>query len=403
MQGLMLGVEKEAEVEDNRSPLERFRRPPKKPLSVTDIVSPAWCELQYWYSLTKYGKIKRTPAMKQGSRVHQDLEAQVYDVVPVAVETREDVWGLRIWNVVQGLRTLRATGLTRELEIWGILDGEVINGVIDELSYICPDPDLELGLEASKQDPVADRPPNQLSIEDFFVQRSAGINATLTNAAPPPKIYLTDIKTRTANTLPRGAALKTVQLQLQLYHHLLSALAHGTVPRSAIFSRYGLDSTAPFSTAMTDALTALESTSTDNTPSSTATPSASRPEPHQPNTLISLWDLMQAEFAQTLCAGPASSPSATTLSPLLRAEFRAQADGAVLGSRVFVADDEALARYVGEALRWWRGERAPRGVDVEDAFKCRVCEFAEGCEWRVGKVEEAVRRSRMRWRKKATE
>ncbi|KAG9858556.1 hypothetical protein KCU63_g7144, partial [Aureobasidium melanogenum] len=68
---------------DTRSPIERFRTPPKKPLSVTDIISPAWCELQYWYSLTKYGRVRRTAAMKQGSSVHKVLEEQAATVLPV--------------------------------------------------------------------------------------------------------------------------------------------------------------------------------------------------------------------------------------------------------------------------------------------------------------------------------
>ena len=351
-----------------------------KPLSVTDIVSPAWCELQYWYSLTKYGKIKRTPAMKQGSRVHRDLEAQVHDIVPIEVETREDAFGLRIWNVIQGLRTLRTTGLTRELEVWGVLDGEVINGVIDELSYTCPDPDFEKALEASREDPAASRPPNQLSIKDFFAQRSSSSTSAPANSAPPPKIYLTDIKTRTTNTLPQGAALKTVRLQLQLYHHLLRALAAGTVPGEAIFSRYQLDSAAPLSASVAAALTALESASTPSPPPT----SASSPSP--PTTLSTLWATLAAELAAT------PAPSA-----VLHASFRAQADGTPLGSAVFAADEAALGAHVARALAWWRGTRPPRGVDVEDAFKCRACEFAEGCAWRAGKVREAVRRSRARW------
>ena len=57
-------------VPDLRSPLERFRTKPKKALSVTDLISPSWCELQYWYALTKCGKKRRTPAMRQGSKVH---------------------------------------------------------------------------------------------------------------------------------------------------------------------------------------------------------------------------------------------------------------------------------------------------------------------------------------------
>ncbi len=125
-------------VPDTRSPLERFRTAPKKPLSVTDLISPSWCELQYWYTLTKHGRKKRTPAMKQGTVVHKSLEDQVHKTVPITIQSKEDAWGLRIWNTIQGLRTLRDRGMTRELEIWGVVDGQVISGVIDELSYLAP-------------------------------------------------------------------------------------------------------------------------------------------------------------------------------------------------------------------------------------------------------------------------
>ncbi|KAL8946595.1 MAG: hypothetical protein Q9222_007031, partial [Ikaeria aurantiellina] len=155
---------------DLRSPLERFRTKPKKTLSVTDLVSPSWCELQYWYTLTKHGKKKRTPAMRQGSAVHKTLEEEVHRTVAIDIQTREDAWGLRIWNVIQGLRTLRETGMTRELEVWGVFDGLVVNGVIDELSYTCPDRELE----ASELDstslplPPPTLPADQKSLTDFL-------------------------------------------------------------------------------------------------------------------------------------------------------------------------------------------------------------------------------------------
>jgi hypothetical protein len=81
--------------------------------------------------------------MKQGTKIHKAREDEVHRTVPVDVATREDKWGLRIWNVIQGLRTLKDTGRTRELEIWGIIGGEIVNGIVDELSYDCPDPKLE--------------------------------------------------------------------------------------------------------------------------------------------------------------------------------------------------------------------------------------------------------------------
>jgi len=110
---------------------------------VTDLVSPAWCEQQYWYSLTRFGRVRRTKAMKQGSSVHKVLEEQVHKEVTIDVQTREDMFGLRIWNVIQGLRTLRATGMTREMEVWGVLNGEVVNGIIDEINTVCPDEEAE--------------------------------------------------------------------------------------------------------------------------------------------------------------------------------------------------------------------------------------------------------------------
>ncbi|KAL9110805.1 MAG: hypothetical protein Q9187_008004, partial [Circinaria calcarea] len=81
--------------------------------------------------------------MRQGSAVHKTLEEQVHQTVPIETRTKEDGWGLRVWNIIQGLKTLRETGMTRELEVWGVVGGQVINGVIDELSYICPDRELE--------------------------------------------------------------------------------------------------------------------------------------------------------------------------------------------------------------------------------------------------------------------
>ena len=396
----MLEVEKEDEILDTRSPLERFRKPPQKPLSVTDIVSPAWCELQYWYTLTKYGMKKQTPAMKQGTRVHQELEAQVHDIVLVEVETREDVWGLRIWNVIQGLRTLRATGLTRELEIWGVIEGEVVNGIIDEISYTCPDPDLETALEESKAYPNSQRPPNQLSITDFYAKSRNGPNPWLSSPHSVRKVYITDIKTRNSKTLPQGSSVRPTLMQLMLYHRLLTNLASGTVDSKAIFSRYNLDPAIPFSNTFKNEIASLEQNfapSTDSdadyVPLSSTTDALSELQLH--DSLAALWDMMIQEFSRTI-------PTSHGVSSILRAEFRSQQDGTVLGNRCFTMDEKILEAYVNNEMKWWRGEREAKGVEVEEAYKCRVCEFAEDCEWRRGKIEEAVEKARLRRKSKST-
>jgi exonuclease V len=78
------------------------------------------------------------------------------------------------------------------------------------------------------------------------------------------------------------------------------------------------------------------------------------------------------------------------------AEYRSGGTGALIGKKAFVHDDAVLDDYANDEIRWWRGERATKGVEIEDASKCRICEFAEGCSWRQEKLEEATKKARLR-------
>ncbi|KIW05532.1 uncharacterized protein PV09_03412 [Verruconis gallopava] len=377
--------------EDQQSPIQRFRTSPNKPLSVTDIVSPAWCELQYWFSLTKFGKIKRTPAMKQGTKVHKELENQVHTYVEIDVETKEDRYGLRIWNTIQGLRTLRATGLTRELEIWGIVEGEVVNGVIDELSYDCPDPELEASLELSHQSSA--RVPNERKAQGpFRTSHQEHFDIWLDGPRPLHKIYVTDIKTRSSKYIPKGTALRGVQMQLMLYHRLLTDLASNLVPADTVFARYGLDPRKSFTKSFINNIAELEHDmisvcNTGNHDPLSSTTKQRFFELAQYDSLTSLWSLMITEMQLTI-------PNPETISCVLQAEFRQVNNGKVMGSHCFVFDSLVLDRYISKTLDWWKGRRNARGVDIEEAYKCQVCEFAEVCYWRKEKVEEGIKRHR---------
>ncbi|KUJ16948.1 uncharacterized protein LY89DRAFT_646003 [Mollisia scopiformis] len=386
---------------DARSPLERFRTQPKKALSVTDLVSPAWCELQYWYTLTKHGRKRQTAAMREGSRVHKVLEEQVHTTVHVNIETKEDAWGLRIWNVIQGLKTLRDTGQTRELEIWGTVDGLVVNGVIDELSYVCPDAELEESVENSKKQ---DEPPaDQTTIADFF--KAAG--SSILEATRPKrrsqskKVYICDVKTRGVKSIPSAAAFKPTRIQLMLYHRLLSLLATNNVDVSILASRYNLDASKTFSDSFIAQVGSLNEEFFSAQTSPAQSQESSQPSSSQDsmtvllehNNLSALWSLMIAEFQLTLPDG------ASSLGGVLKAEYRSRNDGEVVGSKTFLMDEEELTRYVEREMQWWKGEREPVGVVVEEAFKCRSCDFADGCEWRLKKVEEAREKVRMRRRR----
>ena len=372
---------------------------PKKPLSVTDIVSPAWCELQYWYTLTKHGKKRRTPAMKQGSKVHRQLEEQVHQIVPVTVQTREDGWGLKIWNVIQGLRTLRMTGLTRELEVWGLVDGQVVNGIIDELSYRAPWSEDEDApsihyFTMQKQDPS-----NQMTLDEFF-KNARPIHSNQSTSAVSArwrKVFLTDVKTRSTHVLPKGASLLPTFYQLMMYHRLLTALATNQVSADTVFKRYNLDSHSPFSDAFIAEIGGLDFSSSQESniiePHSQGMNDDTLTELLAHNNLTSLWSLMILEFEKSIPTG--------SVNEILTAEFRSQNDGALLGRKHFQMDDRTMNQYLSSGMKWWKGEREARGVEIEDAFKCRICEFADNCTWRKAKAEESMERHRARTRKRS--
>ena len=389
---------------DIRTPLKRFRTKPQKALSVTDLVSPSWCELQYWYTLTKHGKKRRTQAMRQGSVVHKKLEDEVHHTVRIDIQTKEDAWGLRIWNIIQGLKTLHETGMTRELEVWGVVDGQVINGVIDELSYICPDHELEEAATVSilngKEKKVS-LAPDQSSITSFLQPNgsqnsSQGVVKYLRNMRKKTsKVYLTDVKTRGVKTIPKGASFRPTLMQLMLYHMLLSDLATDKVDADVVFDRYGLDSYATFSDSFIAHLDSLNETYYDAPSDSSQVHGAPDSTPDtihilNYNSPRLLWSLMIQEFRLTMPAGTNS------LGNVLKVEYRDQGDGTILGIKTFLYDRTVIQEYVEDELRWWKGEREAQGVSMEEAYKCRSCEFAEECTWRAAKVEEATELHRRR-------
>lgn len=374
------------------SPLLRFRSYPKKPFSVSDLVAGAWCELQYYYTLTRLpgGKKTRTAAMKGGTKVHQTLEDEIYTTVTIEITKKEDAFGLKLWNLIQGLRTLRDTGMTRELEVWGLVDGHVVNGVIDHLSYDNPNPDSGDGVPSSQGGgEPSEGDPQEQKITTFFPSSSQPKNR---------KIFITDVKTRASRHIPSGAALRPTKIQLFLYHRFLSEMAARRLDFLQVIRRYGLEPDEPFSDTFVAQIGSLHDEIFDDAvDDSAAAPSSpdTDPAPAAPDliryrTLRQLTTLLESELRLTFPDG------ADSLGSLVAVEYRRRARrtaggvedpddceaGALLGSNVMSVDAAALDSYLRGALEWWEGRRPPDGVVVEEAYKCRSCEFADDCEWR---------------------
>ena len=385
--------------------------------------------------------------MKQGTAIHKALEDEVHTTVPVDITTNEDKWGLRIWNIIQGLRTLRDTGRTRELEVWGMVGGEIVNGIVDELSYHCPDPKLEGEIDeryANAQRAKDALPEYQTTITDYLLSSAGGGSHENSETGiksqqamhPPPMpgkqkeqlVYITDIKTRSVKGLPAGASIRPTVMQLHLYHHMVENVARNNFPLQALADRYNLDTNSTFSDSFIVQVGSLNQeffdTVTEQLGASEDKVMASQIASSQDSTdlllrhnnLSSLWNFMIQQFQQTFLLNPKFSvPStpfstpqsihdmptpSTRLSPILTVTYLSSKTSELLGSKSILFDASLLKDYLEDNLSWWKGEREARGVELQEAWKCRSCDFRDDCSWiherDAAAVAEATARKRAR-------
>ncbi|KAK0198733.1 exonuclease V [Armillaria mellea] len=254
--------------EDERSMYTRFRLYQR--LSVSDLVGPAWCEVQFEYGLlqkrsrplehrptsfvSRNGKemsVKKDVAavndevQKRGTFVHKKLELELNpEKVYVQPTTDEEYWGLRIVNMLLSIHTLLAEGCTREMPVFGFVEGVIVTGIIDELvreNAGSPDGPKRLRSPAStprkrkKRRQVFKLSEGQSLIIDFAPSSDYTIidltvdEEIKTEGPTTPRFYqhtlrLIDTKTRRSESLPSDEDALSSRLQLMLYHRLLSSL-----------------------------------------------------------------------------------------------------------------------------------------------------------------------------------
>lgn len=470
----------EKSTEDNRSPLLRFRTFPMKPFSVTDLAAGSWCELQYFYTLTRLpgGKKTRTPAMKRGTKIHEQLEREVFQSVKIDTTKDEEKCGLKIWNMIQGLRVLRDQGYTREFEVWGMVDGNLVRGVIDILSYENPDAEL-LG------EVISSRGNSQAMINSQSYEPSTPGDR---------EIFISDIKTRNSITPPPQLQVRVSLIQLFLYHRFMSDMASDRLDYARVFARFGVNPDEPFSdlfmaqigeihdeifpkaesSASTighnnaDTIDSVDDgdsdsdyvSATSSCSSQLSSAGATSRSGLKYNTLNSLVTLLKSELSLTFPRGASNLgkivaveyryrgrdpaprnepviPIAATADPnglgpdeidpfqpgvaeaqgekslqqqqqqqeqekeqgleLVQEDPPEPEQGSVICTHTFFVEPEKLDLFLDETMRWWKGERPPRGVPLDEAnFKCRSCEFFDACDWRRDLDREARRRAAKR-------
>ncbi|KAI0826879.1 exonuclease V [Trametes gibbosa] len=292
-----------------RTPFQQFRSW-KGMLSVTDLVGPSWCEVQFDYGLRqkRYKKLEDRPTsfvtaegktievvqnvaaqndrtVTRGKSVHKVLEREVQpETVAVDITTQEERWGLRLINMLASLETLTEVGYCREMPVFGVVHGQVVTGIIDEIARRPLEPtqpkhEPETGgsgkggasspnkrvapstpSKSPSKKPKHDSPNGQPQITAFF---TPGKRASTSDEPTPTKeegpkfsLHLSDTKTRMRPSLPTDEDAFASRLQLMLYHRLLSNLVAPAAPSirapapldfAALWRRVRVDPTRRFS------------------------------------------------------------------------------------------------------------------------------------------------------------
>lgn len=167
------------------------------------------------------------------------------------------------------------------------------------------------------------------------------------------ELELAELKTRRRPVLPLEAQKKKDCFQVRLYKYIFDAMVQGKVTPESIIHHTKLCPDKPLG------------------------PSVLRHAQQGGFSVKSLGDLMELVFLSlTLSDLPVID--------ILKIEYIHQETATVLGTEIVVFEEKEMRDKVQHYMAYWMGHREPQGVDVEEAWKCRTCNYADICEWRKG-------------------
>ncbi|XP_078404195.1 exonuclease V isoform X3 [Cetorhinus maximus] len=177
------------------------------------------------------------------------------------------------------------------------------------------------------------------------------------------ELELRELKTRGQRTYPSAAQKRSHHLQVSIYKLLFEAMIKGQLNKDTITHHLHLRTEQPLGSEILVHAQKVGFTI---------------------NTFGDLLDLMLLNLTY------ADIPSVDTM----KIEYCYQADASVIGTEVVSFEEEWVKSELKHYSSFWKGQREATGVDIEEAWKCRSCDFADICEWRQSKAEEATQKNR---------
>ncbi|XP_048859577.1 exonuclease V [Brienomyrus brachyistius] len=173
------------------------------------------------------------------------------------------------------------------------------------------------------------------------------------------ELVLNELKTRRHSSLPGEAQAKGHRLQVGLYKLLFDGLVRGFLTRDVFVEHLRLRLEQPLGAAVLEHAGKLG---------------------FQLATLGDLLDILLLNLRY--CELPRID--------VLRLEYRHQDSGQALGCQDVPFDEDLLRAEIRNLLSYWTGRREPRGVDIEESWRCGMCAYEKHCEWRREQLQGSV-------------
>ncbi|KAF7793589.1 hypothetical protein EIP86_004703 [Pleurotus ostreatoroseus] len=393
-----------------QSPYKRFKIW-RKSLVVTDFSRLAWCELHLDYSERQQSsrsieqRLRSFPSargktikvdievMKNndrvtnlGRKIHRGLQLEI-NPPELKITSRSDVnrWGQRLVAMIDCVRSLSEQGCCREMPVIGIMNGLVVQGLIDHVQrQVIPaeapvdlnDPapsveDTPSGSQLKRkrtsiEAPDADEPKlKKVRIQDRSEATEETEAAPQTSADSSSsccyELHISDTKTRSEPGMPPESDAIPSRLQLMLYRKLLSGLLAPPSSPDAV---------------NLDAIWTLVRVSPETRLSRTFIQEMKleRYGPSQRgwtlNELVRVFKesvkalhVDKIDNAMSIVYRTQAKTETTAAGEANPAQLTADEKWPIVGTRTVCYDDEVLDEFLRSAFEYWNGERLPKGVE----------------------------------------
>ncbi|XP_043078038.1 exonuclease V isoform X4 [Puntigrus tetrazona] len=170
------------------------------------------------------------------------------------------------------------------------------------------------------------------------------------------ELVLNELKTRKQNSLPSSAQDKVNCLQVGLYKLLFDGLVRGEVKKDHVLTHLKLRSGQVLGAGVQAHAKSI-------------------------GVLVTTFEeLVDALLITVSC-------SDLPCIDLLQIEYYHQGSNGPIGTRVAPFDEAQLRAELQGYLAYWRGQREPRGVDIEEAWKCKSCLYEQTCDWKKNRLK----------------